>query len=177
MFLCFCFFYYLFYDWIKWPIVKVNDSQRHKIAHFLLWLLSIILFNDKLGLAFNIFASSVQPTTETSVAKVLMPPSLSYCAGDFQVYQGEGSSAVDKDFISFYTLSFPIIGISNSLSLSPIKLPSTCVYDIIKLSLKGEGICCRWWFLWIFNAHGFKELIFSFHPRISGWNCSNFHFL
>lgn len=50
LFLCFCFFYYLFYDCIKWPIVKVNDSQRHKIAHFLLWLLSIILFNDKLGL-------------------------------------------------------------------------------------------------------------------------------
>lgn len=43
-------FYYLFYDCIKWPIVKVNDSQRHKIAHFLLRLLSIILFNDKLGL-------------------------------------------------------------------------------------------------------------------------------
>lgn len=43
-------FYYLFYDCIKWPIVKVNDSQRHKTAHFLLWLLSIILFNDKLGL-------------------------------------------------------------------------------------------------------------------------------
>lgn len=36
LFLCFCFFYYLFYDCIKWPIVKVNDSQRHKIAHFLL---------------------------------------------------------------------------------------------------------------------------------------------
>lgn len=47
------FFYYLFYDWIKWPIVKVNDFQRHKIAHFLLWLLSIILFNDKLGLGLN----------------------------------------------------------------------------------------------------------------------------
>lgn len=44
-------FYYLFYDWIKWPIVKVNDSQRHKIAHSLLWLSSIILFNDKLGLS------------------------------------------------------------------------------------------------------------------------------
>lgn len=39
-------FYYLFYDYLKWPIVKVNDnSERHKIAHSILWLLSIIFLS------------------------------------------------------------------------------------------------------------------------------------
>lgn len=93
-------FYYLFYDCIKWPIVKVNDSQRHKTAHFLLWLLSIILFNDKLGLDVNIFASlsGISPVgsrrqQRRNPTETLMPPSV-YFFGAREIFKFIGGGSL-----------------------------------------------------------------------------------
>lgn len=161
VFLCFCFFYYLFYDCIKWPIVKVNDSQRHKIAHILLWLLSIILFNDKLGLIL-IYSLGLSAIRDWDKLQERL-----YCRGgkDFKIIRPR-VVLITILIINSYTLSFPID--------EPLFLLSHCLLPLInslRVFMTSSSVarreCSRWWVLWTFNVYGFKELIFSF--RQSGF--------